>query len=402
MPQPAYAKVTEKIRVLRAIARMNVGGPAHHVSILGGHLDPARFESLLVTGSVGPGEGSARHWADEHGAMVVDLPTLGPEIRPVADLRAFLWLRRTMRERRPDILHTHTGKAGLLGRLAAVSLRRRPCVVHTYHGHVLEGYFGPLVGRGYRLAEKLLALSSDVLIAVSEPTADDLVRLGVAPREKFRVIRLGLDLDELAQTALSCSLHARRELALPEGELVLLSIGRLIPIKRLDVAIRGLAGARRRGVAARLVIAGDGPSRPGLEQLVKELGLHEAVTFLGFRADVGRLFAAADVALLTSDNEGTPVALIEASAAGRPSIATAVGGVPDVLRCGAERLVAPGDHEAIAQAITELVQVGPEARRAMGEAARADVLPRFGMLRLIEDMQRLYIELVTPGDGAGA
>src|SRR5215212_2073361 len=175
---------------------MNVGGPAQHVSIVSGRLDPARYDTLLVTGRVGPGEASADHLAAERGARVLTLPDLGPDIDPAADARALAQLVRVVRGFRPHVVHTHTAKAGFLGRLAAaVAVRPRPRIVHTYHGHVLEGYFGRPKTELYRGLERAAARVSDVLVGVSEATVDDLVRLRVAPRERFRVIPLGLELD---------------------------------------------------------------------------------------------------------------------------------------------------------------------------------------------------------------
>src|SRR3954454_17581117 len=189
----------QRIKVMRVIARLNMGGPAHHVGFLSGLLDPARYESLLLHGQVGPGEVSLSSTADRFGVRRETVPGLRPELRPLDDLRALIALVRWVRRFRPDIVHTHTAKAGMLGRLAAVLAGRpRPVIVHTYHGHVLEGYFGPFKNAFYRTLERLLARVSDVLIGVSAATVDDLVRLRIADRSKFRVIPIGLDLEPFA------------------------------------------------------------------------------------------------------------------------------------------------------------------------------------------------------------
>ena len=385
--------------MLRVIARMNVGGPAHHVSILGGQLDRRGYETLLVAGRVGDGEGSAQHLARHHGATLKVLPHLTPQLRPVADLRALLALMRIMRSFRPDVVHTHTAKAGFLGRLAAVlAVRPRPKVVHTYHGHVLEGYFGQAKTALYRGLEQSAARVSDVLVGVSQATVDDLVRLRIAAPERFRVIPLGLDLDAF----LALDLHPdpdaplRRACGAAPGDVVAVIAGRLAPIKRLDVALQAVAAARAVGAPLRLVVVGDGGLRGRLEAHSEALGLKEHVHFAGFRDDMPGVIAAADLALLTSDNEGTPVALIEAAAGGRPAVATHVGGVAGVVADGAGRRCPPGDVAALGAALAELAG-DAELRQACGRAARAHVAERFDADRLVADVDDLYRSLLGSG-----
>jgi glycosyltransferase involved in cell wall biosynthesis len=371
------------------IARLNIGGPAYHVSLLSGRLDPERYETLLVAGRPGPGEGSFEGLARQYGARLELLPELSPELDPVADLRSLRSLARTVRTFRPDIVHTHTAKAGALGRSAALLATRpgrRPVIVHTYHGHVLEGYFGRAATAGYRAAERGLGRFSDRLLGVSQATVDDLVRLRVAPRERFDVVPLGLDLERfLAQPPAAD--HA-------DGEVVALYAGRLVPIKRVDLLLRALARVRARGARVRLVLLGDGELRPSLERLAAELGISDAVEFAGYREDVLPYLAAADMAVLSSANEGTPVALIEAAAAARPAVATRVGGVADVVAEGAGLLVASGDEEGFAAALAELV-ADPGRRLAMGALAREHVRDRYASTRLIADVDRLYTDLLA-------
>src|SRR6478735_7755654 len=163
----------QRIRVMRVIARLNMGGPAHHVGFLSGLLDPERYETVLLHGDVGAGEAALSSTADRYGVRRETVPGLRPE------LRALVALVRAVRRFRPDIVHTHTAKAGMLGRLAALAMRPRPIIVHTYHGHVLEGYFGRLLNAFYRALERGLARVSDALIGVSSATVDDLVRLRI-------------------------------------------------------------------------------------------------------------------------------------------------------------------------------------------------------------------------------
>ncbi|MGC1166009.1 MAG: glycosyltransferase, partial [Solirubrobacterales bacterium] len=238
------------VRVLRVIARMNLGGPAHHVALLSRGLDRAGYETLLVSGRVGPGE-------EEHtnleGVTVRYLDSLGPEIRPWQDLRALVALIRLIRGFRPDIVHTHTAKAGLLGRTAAIlASRPRPLMVHTYHGHVLRGYFGRVTSAVFRFLERALARVSDRLIGVSAATVEELVELGIAPRAKFRVVPLGLDLDPFLALDPEPDPACRRELGAEPGDVLFTYTGRIAPIKRADTMLRSLALARAGGAAVRV------------------------------------------------------------------------------------------------------------------------------------------------------
>ena len=382
------------VRVLRVIARMNVGGPAHHVSLLGGRLDRDRFDTLLVHGSVGRDEASFERLAREEGCRVHAIESLGPEIDATADPRALRALVAQIERFQPHIVHTHTAKAGFLGRIAATLARgSRPIVVHTYHGHVLEGYFGPARNAAYRSLERGLARVSDTLIGVSSATVDDLVRLRVAPRERFRVVPIGLDLERFADPDAAAGAAFRARSGVAEGEVLIVYVGRLVPIKRVDVLLRAFAHLLAEGVPARLAIAGDGETRPQLEQLARELEIVGQVTFHGFLDDSAEATAGADIAALSSDNEGTPVALIEAGAAGVPAVATAVGGVADVVTSATGLLVPPGDHHAMAAALRRLAG-DASVRRSMGEMAQRHMTDHYSVGRLIGDIEALYDELL--------
>ncbi len=388
-----------RVRVMRIIARLNVGGPAHHVSILSGRLDPTRYETLLFAGRLGSGEGSFEHLPAHHGAEVRYIDGLGPELEPRQDIRALVSLACAMRRFRPHIVHTHTAKAGTLGRIAArAALGPRPIVVHTYHGHVLSGYFGPVKTRAFRAIERVLASMSDQLIGVSRATVDDLVAMRIAPRSRFTVIPVGLDLDDFLDVEPSAGDAFRREVGATEDDLLALFVGRLAPIKRLDVLLEGVAIARREGAPLRLAVVGDGELRAELEAKARALHLDAAVTFCGFRTDLTSTVAAADVAVLSSDNEGTPVALIEAAAAARPAVSTRVGGVADIVRADTGILVAAGDSQELARALVRIWQ-NPAARSRMGDAGRAHVRDAFSAQRLVRDIDDLYMRLLTAPQG---
>jgi len=377
---------------------MNLGGPAHHVALLSRGLTERGYETLLVTGRAGAGE---EEHTDLDGIRVRYLDRLGPDIRTLHDLLALIELIRIVRAFRPEIVETHTAKAGMLGRLAALlARRRRPIVIHTYHGHVLRGYFGPLKTGVFRSIERALGRISDRLIGVSAATVEELVALEVAPREKFTVVPLGLDLDPFLALGLDPNGSFREEIGAGSDEVLFTFTGRLVPIKRPELMLRSLARAREGGAAARVAVVGDGLLRPQLEGLAESLGCAGAVDFLGYRRDLVRIAAASDAALLTSDNEGTPVALIEAAAAGRPAVATDVGGVPDIVVEGAGLLAAAGDEAALAARIARIAGE-PELRRKMGARAREHVAEKFTLARLLDDVDLLYARLLgaaTPAE----
>jgi glycosyltransferase involved in cell wall biosynthesis len=385
----------ERVRVLRVIARMNIGGPAYHVSVLSGGLDRDRYETLLLTGTLGTNEGSFEELARRYGATRRIVPGLRPEVDPIGDLRALASLIRIIRDFRPDVVHTHTAKAGTLGRLAALLTPGvRPVVIHNYHGHVLTGYFGPALSRLYRTIERVLATASTCLIGVSNATVEDLVNMRVAPRRKFRVIPIGLDLGELLAAERWMGAPLRSELKLGPDEVLAVFVGRLVPIKRVDLLLDAVARARALGASLRLAVVGDGELRGELQRQASELGLDGVVHFLGFRKDLPTISSAADIAVLTSDNEGTPVALIEQAAAGRPAVATAVGGVGEIVIPSTGMLVPAGDVEAFARALVQLADDN-ERRDRMGLAAREHVRERFAAERLIADIESLYGELLA-------
>lgn len=392
----AAPSTSKPVRIVRVIARLNMGGPAHHVGLLGSRLDSERYETLLLHGEVGAGEDSLEDVVRALGSPMARVPGLRPELRPHDDARALGSLVRAIRRLRPDIVDTHTAKAGMLGRLAAVLAGEpRPKIVHTYHGHVLEGYFGPVKNATYRGLERRLATVSDALIGVSGATVDDLVRLGIAPREQFRVVPIGLDLSPFLDATPADGAEFRAEAGLREGEVLLTFVGRLVPIKRVDVLLRAVAHARGRGAPVRLAVVGDGELRPELEALASELGLAGSVWFAGYRASMVPVAAGSDIAVLSSDNEGTPVSLIEAGAAAKPAVSTRVGGVPDVVIPETGILVDAGDSAALGEAIAQLAG-DAEARARMGALAREHVAQRFSVERLVEDMDALYDELLRP------
>jgi glycosyltransferase involved in cell wall biosynthesis len=329
---------------------------------------------------------------------IVQIDQLGREISPLRDLVATVRLARLIRKERPQILHTHTAKAGTVGRVAAVlaGSRRPPIIVHTFHGHVLRGYFGPLRSRFFRQLERWLATKTTALIAVSPQVRDDLVALGVAPKERFVVIRLGIELDErVAAESTNGRADNRRYLGIPGDRFAVGWIGRMTAVKRTDDVLIAFKKLREDGIDAVLCMVGDGPDRVLLEQRARELGVTRDMVFLGYQEDVGPFYAAFDALVLPSGNEGTPVTVIEALAAELPVVATRVGGVPDVVRDGEDGfLVEAGATDDLAERLGRLAR-DPELRARMGKKGRERVLPRYAVERLVDDVDELYRSLLS-------
>ena len=385
-----------RVKILRVIARLNMGGPALHVAYLTEGLTKRGYDTTLVSGSLARGEDSMAFVAEAHGVEVVRIDELGREISPLRDLMATIRLAKLIRKERPQILHTHTAKAGTVGRVAALlaGSRRPPIIVHTFHGHVLRGYFGPLRSLFFRLLERRLAAETTALIAVSPQVRDDLVALGVAPRERFVVIRLGIELDERVTPQQNGRGESRRYLGIPGDRFAVGWIGRMTAVKRTDDVLVAFKRLRDGGVDAVLCMVGDGPDRPQLEERAHELGVARDTVFLGYQEDVAPFYAAFDALVLPSGNEGTPVSVIEALAAELPVVATRVGGVPDVVRDGEDGfLVEAGATDELADRLQRLAR-DPELRKRMGTQGRMRVVPRYAVERLVDDVDRLYRSLL--------
>ena len=381
-----------RVKVLRIIARLNIGGPAIHTILLTAGLNNERFEPLLVTGVEGRREGNMLDLAAAKGVEPIVIPELRRNPSPKDALIALVKLYRLIRRQWPQIVHTHTATAGLLGRLAA-RLAGVPITLHTFHGHVLRGYFGPFQSKALVWMERLLARITDRIVTVSEGQRQELAGYGIAPLEKIVVVPLGFELDDL----LSCEPHRgelRRELGLSDDHRLVGIVARLVPIKNHRLFLQAAKLVAEAVPQARFLVVGDGELREGLEAYARDLGLDGRVIFTGWRRDLPRLYADLDVVALTSINEGTPVSLIEAMAAGVPVVATAVGGVPDVVADGETGyLVEAGDAEGLAEAITELLR-NPERAEAMGRAGREAVYPRFAAQTLFTNIEHLYTELL--------
>jgi len=384
------------VKIVRVIARLNVGGPARHVALLNAGLDARGHDTLLVYGALDAGEASLEAPAVEAGIRLSKEPFLGRRVNPLSDLRTFVSVLRTLFREQPDVVHTHTAKAGTLGRLAAFAYNvtrgrgRRALVVHTFHGHVFDGYFSPTVNGLVRVTERWLARLTDVVVTISPRQQDDIVRrFAVAPSSKTVVIPLGLDLDALLALDVS-SPHLRHEYGAAPGDVVVGYIGRLVPVKDVPTLLRAFAVALRATPRLRLVVAGDGTERDVVEALTRELGVGARVHFARWVSDLPRFYASIDVFALSSINEGTPVAAIEAMAAAKPVVATRTGGVPDVVDDGSTGWLVPTRNAmTLADALVRLARSAVERER-FGLAGRERAQARYAHTRLVSDIEQLY------------
>ena len=397
------------MRIVRIVTRMNIGGPSLHVAILSNQLDSKRFSTCLMVGQTETGEGSRLPWVENGPARIVKIRSLGRRLNPWKDLCAFFQILQALRQEQPAVIHTHMAKAGTLGRLAGIIHNRfgpgrkpgrRAVLVHTFHGHVLEGYFSRGVSRIFASVERWMEKRTDCLIAVSETIRDSLMARGIGSAEQWRVIRLGVDFSELkklpdpnSSSPLRCGL-----------------VGRLVPIKNPELFLQALEILSRTdpGQPVQGRIIGDGPLRQDLEERARQKGLSKTVSFLGWQKDAQSCYGDLDVVCVTSWNEGTPLSLIEAMAAGRTVVSTAVGGVTDLLgpQEGSQilpghfgvaargLLIQDGDGEGLAAALAVLAR-DPSLRRRLAESGRRYVLEQYSHTRLLQDVSELYEQLTT-------
>ena len=387
------------ILVHRVIARLNTGGPAMHVVHLAEALDPERFRTRLITGRITEDEGDMTYYARDRGVDVVEIGGMSRLLSPWNDLRTLLRLFRIFRRERPTIVHTHTAKAGTVGRLAALAAGV-PVIVHTFHGHVLGGlYFSGLKTRFFLEIERQLARATDRLIVLTERQAREMSEdLGVAPAERFAVIPLGLDLQPFADVDRGkARRRLRDQLGLEDDRPVIGIVGRMVPVKNHELLFDAVEVlAERMDPAPHVVVVGSGEREALLRDYVVEKGLDRLVHWLGWRRDLPEVLPAFDVTALTSLDEGTPVSLLESLASGTPVVSRAVGGVPEILEDGRlGRLVWSASAAELADVLEAALGDPPSAETR--ETARNRVLERYSVERLAGDMERLYTEALARG-----
>lgn len=377
----------KKIKVLRIIARLNIGGPSIHSILLTEGLNCDKFESILVTGKVYRNEGDMAYLAEEKRVKPIIIPELGRPIHLIKDLITLYKIYCLILRKKPDIVHTHTAKAGVLGRMAGLvynmfGFKKRVKLIHTFHGHVLEGYFSTIQSKVFIWIERTLAKITDKIIVVSESLKNDLLNLGIGDKKKIDIISLGLDLEKLLNVPEPTHLNSTVKIGI---------IGRLVPIKNHRMFLEVAKSIRNNGnINVNFFIIGDGELRAELERYTKELDLGSEVTFMGWQRDLENIYQDLDIVALTSLNEGTPVSLIEAMAAARSVIATDVGGIKDLIGDN-ERgvLIRTGDVNAFSQGLIRLLK-DTALRNKINKQARDFVKDRFSKERLINDMEGLY------------
>ena len=374
------------MRVMRIIARMNVGGPAVQVSGLMRGLDPTKFEHRLYTGFCGNNE------ADYLETVAGDVEAfrvkgLGRRINFGGDFSAFINLVREIRKFKPHIIHTHTAKAGVLGRLASIVSLHGSIRVHTFHGHLLNGYFGSFKRMLVVLTEKFLAYFTHRLLAVGDKVRQDLLIAGIGSKEKFGLMPPGLEINKLPQKN-----DSRIRLGVSVSRLQCAFIGRVTQIKRPDRFLDVVAEVKRRNLDLEFFMAGEGDLSEYCRERVQleKLPVH----LLGWQTNIETVLSAADIVLLTSDNEGTPLSLIQAGMAGLPVVTTNVGSVPEVVLDSTTGIVTSLNVQDLADAIEKLFE-DSALRERLGSAAQHFTLANFGVNRLVHDHEQLYKSLVS-------
>lgn len=401
--------------VLRIIARLNTGGPAIHTVLLTRGLDSDRYRSLLVTGVVDPREGDMGYYAEQMNVVPVVIPELGRRVGAFGAAKVFVQLCALIRRERAAIIHTHTATAGMIGRAAGfvtnvlglLTGRPRAKLIHTFHGHVFHGYFSPFRTRILLMVERMLSRVTDRIITVSEAVKRDLVeRYRVCPASQVTVVPLGLDLGWTTRLGESAG-ALRGELGVSRDAVTIGLVGRMTAVKNHALLVEAMALLDDDG--ARVLLIGDGELRGEIEAALVRHGLPRRILLAGWQRDPAKIYADLDIVCLTSRNEGTPVALIEAMAAGRPFVATKVGGVedlvvgeavahPDGFEVFANAILTPADDPQVLAAALQYLVARPGLRQAMGAVAQSAVLKSFSHERLLVEMQAMYDALLERRD----
>jgi len=371
---------------MRIIARMNVGGPAVQVSGLMRGFNTEGFNQRLYTGFCASDE------ADYLDTVATDVKAtridgFGRRVSLGGDVKAFISLTKEIRSFKPDIIHTHTAKAGFLGRIASIVSFQPSIRVHTFHGHLLNGYFGPFKRALVVIAEKVLAVFTHQLLAVGDKVRQDLLTAGIGNLKKFGLMPPGLEISNLPNKSIS-----QKTYGLTSSTLKCAFIGRVTQIKRPDRFLDVVSEVKRRGVAIEFFMAGDGELLETCRERIAREDL--PVKILGWQSDIEQVLSAADIVVLTSDNEGTPLSLIQAGMAGLPVVTTRVGSVPEVVLDGVTGVITNLDVQEIADALEKLAN-NDELRAQMGAAAQKFTLANFGVKRLVNDHEELYKKLLA-------
>lgn len=384
--------------------RLAVGGPVLNATYLTKYMAPD-FETILVVGEKEDHEKSAEHLAQQLGIKYITIPGMGRSINPMSDYGAYRRMKELIKSYKPDIVHTHSAKPGAIGRLAAAAAKV-PVIVHTFHGHVFHSYFNSAKTNFFIQTERFLGRKSDAIVAISNQQKRELVQdFRIAPEEKFRVVPLGFDLDRFRTGQEEKRNHFRSEFGVKDDEIAIGIIGRLVPVKNHYLFLKGLKHVLdHTSKKVKAFIIGDGETRADLEAVAREVQIPYStqdspehphpLVFTSWRSDIDYINAGLDIVCLTSFNEGTPVSLIEAQAAGTPIVSTRVGGIADIVVEGETAFLADvQDTETFCNHLLRLVE-DDALRRQMSGKGSTHVLERFSYQRLVRDMGALYWELL--------
>ncbi len=374
------------IRVMRIIARMNVGGPAVQVSGLMRSMDSSVFDHRLYTGNCAAGEADYLDMVARD-IYAVRIEGFGRRVSLGGDLRAFFSLVKEIRSFKPHVIHTHTAKAGFLGRIASILSLHPSIRIHTFHGHLLNGYFGSCKRMLVVLAERILAVSTHQLLAVGDKVRQDLLAVGIGKSEKFGLMPPGLDIGKLQNKKDSQEFYG-----LSKQTIQCAFIGRVTQIKRPDRFLDVVKEIKKRNLDFEFFVAGDGELLQNCKERIAREDL--PVKILGWQSNIEQVLSAADVVVLTSDNEGTPLSLIQAGMAGLPVVTTRVGSVPEVVMDGVTGIITNLDVLEIADALEKLAN-SEDLRAQMGASAQEFTLANFGVKRLVNDHEVLYKKLIA-------
>ncbi|PJF35069.1 MAG: hypothetical protein CUN49_12455 [Candidatus Thermofonsia Clade 1 bacterium] len=384
--------MTPPAKIVHIISRLNIGGISPYVIPITALLRRAGYQSALIAGSLGKGEGDMSYLAERVGVQPLYLPQLGREIAPLRDLATVAQLYRLLRRERPQIVHTHTAKGGFVGRLAA-KLAGVPFIFHTYHGHVFHSYFSAAKTRFYIALERFGAALSTRIIAVSPNLRREIAEIyRIAPMDKVAIVVPGYDLSELRDLARPSG-DFRARFGIPDRAPLVGTVGRLVPIKHHALFLEAMARVAQRLPEARFAIIGDGELRSALEQQAESLSLAESVIFTGWQNDLAAIYGALDCLVLCSKNEGLPSAVIEALVTGVPVVATAVGGVVDMLAEARGALVPPNDAVALAEATLDVLRDLPAAQ-ARAQRLRQAAFELYHILPSAERLIAFYREFL--------
>lgn len=391
-------------RIIRIINRLNLGGPTYNVAYLTAGLAP-EYETMLVAGMKDDSEESSEFILESMGIKPVYIRNMQREINLRNDREAYRQIHELIRTFKPDIVHTHAAKAGTLGRLAAAQLKV-PVILHTFHGHVFHSYFGPVKTRLFIEIERYLARKSSAIVAISEDQKNDLAEVyKICKADKIQVVPLGFDLDRFSQHMDQKRAVSRKQYQLDDDTLAIGIIGRLVPVKNHAYFIKvwqQLLKATRQKVHA--FIIGDGEERAHIEHMCREAGIlfntpeqtqaGASLTFTSWIHDIDRALAGLDIIALTSLNEGTPVSLIEAQAAGKPIVTTAVGGIGNIVNENKSAFLAdPQDPDEFARKLIQLTE-SAALRAEFAQNGPPFASQRFHYHRLVDDMSQLYQRLL--------